>query len=109
MVRPTLLIRCEAVDRLAELVQIAQRRPDRGLWGRRSQRAAGFRPPPWPPAADTGDADRAVPYSPRRPNSPPRALLVCLRYTRDRPVAVPEAGALRDGYPTPSGRHSPTR
>src|SRR5215471_1913677 len=31
------------------------------------------------------------------------------RPTRDRPVAVPEAGALRDGYHTPSGRQSHTR
>jgi hypothetical protein len=31
MVRPKLLIRVEAVDSLAERVEISQRRPDRGL------------------------------------------------------------------------------
>src|SRR2546428_3717917 len=50
--------------------------------------------------------DQAAPYSPRRPSSPPRAPLVCLRYTRDSPGAVLEARALRDEYRIPSERQS---
>jgi hypothetical protein len=53
------------------------------------------------------DADQAAPYSSRRPSCPQRVPPVCLQYTPDGPVAVPEAGTLRDGYHTPSERQTP--